>query len=129
MWSSHLSDTTKLHHYAAAMCSLATGPWMKHGLGRIQWCVDACKEYFLQGSLEKLLKKDLRRLAHGNPTQLDIGLLPQCEEDTERIVKSFQYRQLSLLDVGSCYNPFKIYEEFCVTAIDIAPATKVCFVF
>ncbi|XP_064633044.1 S-adenosylmethionine sensor upstream of mTORC1-like [Lineus longissimus] len=29
-----------------------------------------------------------------------------------------------LLDVGSCYNPFQHFEEFCVTALDLHPATE-----
>ena len=106
------------------MCSLATGPWKKHGGGRIQWCVDACREYF-HCLLEKLLKKDMRRFAYGNLTQLEKCSLPQSDDDVYRIVTSFHGRQLRLLDVGSCYNPFLDYQEFEVTAIDIAPAVNV----
>ena len=34
-------------------------------------------------------------------------------------------KQLRLLDVGSCYNPFKSFPEFRPLAIDIAPAVAV----
>jgi len=43
------------------------------------------------------------------------------------------YRQLPfngkirLLDVGSCYNPFQAFAEFCAVGIDICPAVNVCF--
>ena len=109
------------------MHSLAVGPWMKHGGGRIQWCLEACKEYFQDGGvLEKVLRKDLRRKEFGNPTQLEDLLLPSNEEDCRTIVRSFTERQLELLDVGSCYNPFSEFRElFNVTAIDLAPAVEV----
>lgn len=35
----------------------------------------------------------------------------------------FPVDKILLLDVGSCYNPFKLFDKFHVTAIDIAPAT------
>lgn len=110
------------------MHSLATGPWTKHNGGRIKWCVDVCKEYFLQEepALGRFLRKDLRRQAFGNPTQLSPSLLPEGEEEITKIIASFRNHRLDLLDVGSCYNPFLEYRGlFNVTAIDIAPAVKV----
>ena len=107
------------------MHALAVGPWSKHEEdgGRIRWCVESCREYFRDG-LENVVKKDLRRQAHGNPTQLELGLLPEPEE-VSSLVTGFQERKLHLLDVGSCYNPFEQYHEFDVTAIDISPAVEV----
>lgn len=34
-----------------------------------------------------------------------------------------------VLDVGSCYNPFKLMEEFKVIGIDLHPATEVCLLY
>ncbi|XP_003383071.1 PREDICTED: probable methyltransferase BMT2 homolog [Amphimedon queenslandica] len=126
VWSVHLKDEDTLIKYSKAMHSLAVGPWMKHGGGRIQWCLEACKEYFQDGGvLEKVLRKDLRRKEFGNPTQLEDSLLPKSEEDYRTILESFRGRRLELLDVGSCYNPFSEYRELLdVTAIDLAPAVE-----
>lgn len=33
--------------------------------------------------------------------------------------------KLKLLDVGSCYDPFRSFNEFDTTAIDISPANEV----
>ena len=125
MWSEHLRDRASLQHYSTAMHSLATGPWAKHGGGRIQWSVDTCEEYFTGGQLQKLLMKDLRRVHHGMPTVVPRELLPPTEEEVDRIVCSFSSRKWTLLDVGSCYNPFSKYPHFDVTAIDLAPAVPV----
>ena len=106
------------------MCALANGPWAKHGGGRIKWCTETCLEYFYGGKLEQLIKKDIRRASHGNPTLLENGLLPS-HDDVGKIVDKFSTRQLHVLDVGSCYNPFSVEKRFLVTAIDIAPAVEV----
>ena len=115
----------QLEEYAKAMHALAVGPWSKHGNdgGRIAWCVESCREYLREG-LENVIEKDLRRQAHGNPTQLEVSLLPKPEE-VSLLVSAFQERRLRLLDVGSCYNPFEQYQEFDVTPIDISPAVEV----
>ena len=128
VWSEHLSDEAALWDYSRAMYRLASGPWAsKHGggeEGRITWCVDTCCGYF-DCTLEHLVKKDLRRVQHGSPTQLLPAWLPSTEEEVGRVVGEFASRKLSLLDVGSCYNPFALFDRFSVTAIDIAPAVEV----
>lgn len=110
------------------MRSLAIGPWQqardKEG-NRIAWCVDVCEEYFARGTLAKLLLKDLRRTVHQMPTLVPLDILPKTEEDVSHLAQCFNSRKLFLLDVGSCYNPFKKFPQFEVTAIDIAPADKV----
>lgn len=112
------------------MCTLATGDWEGQGSeggSRIQWCVTVCKEYFAyQGALYKLLSKELRRRTHGMPTLSPLPLLPSSPEGVSEAVRGWRDgKNLRLLDVGSCYNPFQHYEQFQVTAIDIAPANKV----
>ena len=124
VWSEHLKKENSLKAYASSMCTLATGPWAKHGGGRIKWCIETCLEYFHGGKLEQLIKKDIRRASHGNPTLLETGLMPN-DADVGELVAEFSTRQLCVLDVGSCYNPFSIEKRFSVTAIDIAPAVEV----
>ena len=104
------------------MRSLATGPWAEQGGGRITWCVEVCKEYFIGGTLTKLIKKDLRRRDHNMSTLLPAELLPCSDADVVKTVEIFEQKMWKLLDVGSCYNPFNEFEWFEVTAIDIAPA-------
>lgn len=108
------------------MHDLATSNWaVKHDNNRIAWCVDAIREYFHVG-LKKVLMKDLRRLDHGMPTIVDHRELPRTEEQIIKTVDLFLSKPtLKLLDVGSCYNPFVVFEELEVLAVDIAPAVEV----
>ena len=109
------------------MCLLATGPWANKPdeCDRILWCVTKCDEYFKGDGLQTLLLKDLRRRDHTMPTILPLSLLPVSEGGVADIVRCFNARKWSLLDVGSCYNPFVQFPQFDVTAIDIAPANQV----
>ena len=129
VWEKHLSDKATLASYSTAMATLATGPWIKQPEGegsRIKWCINAIKEYYsTDGKLKQLLEKDIRRLGHGNPTLVDEPHLPRSCDSVADIVKQLNARRLKLLDIGSCYNPFKDYKEMEVVAIDIAPASKV----
>ena len=83
---SHLEDEACLTNYASAMHQLACGPWADKNTspdeGRTTWCVKTCKEYFYS-SLERLIRKDLRRVLHEMPTQIIISSawLPSGEED------------------------------------------------
>lgn len=52
-------------------------------------------------------------------------LLPATAEKVDKLVEEFTSRKWHLLDVGSCYNPFAVYPQFEVTAVDIAPAVEV----
>ena len=129
-WRELLDDRDELKEYSTAMHLLAVGPWdrsgSKDGGGRIEWCVGVCYEYFTGSHLQKSLLKDLRRVGHGMPTVLSDKLLPESAESADALVKEFASRAWTLLDVGSCYNPFERFSQFNVTAIDIAPAVEVC---
>ena len=124
VWYDHLCDNDGLEKYSEAMERLATGPWAEQGSGRITWCVDVCEEYFrVGGALVKMIEKDLKRVEHNMPTLVPLELLPTSGSDIEKIVQGmFGSRKWKLLDVGSCYNPFKRFDKFEVTAVDIAPA-------
>ena len=122
VWSKHLQDEDGLKQYARTMQSLATGQWAEQGSGRITWCVGACEEYFVGGVLSNQLYKDLRRLEHNMCTLVPPALLPNSDADVPKMIEEFQRKKWTLLDVGSCYNPFSEFDQFDVTAIDIAPA-------
>jgi len=126
VWKEHLTKKSLLVEYASTMHTLATVHWAKkHNNNRITWCVESIKEYFHAG-LMKVLKKDLRRLDHHMPTIVDLAELPKTEQEVERIVCYFVNKHsIKLLDVGSCYNPFVLFEDLEVLAVDIAPAVEV----
>lgn len=132
IWSEHVRKDELLQRYSHSMHMLATSVWSPRqeltdddgGDDRIAWCIAACKEYYLEGRLVKLLQKDLRRLEFGKETVVHPSVIPQ---DPHHFVTSTFSRPWSLLDVGSCYNPFANHSDlFTVTAVDIAPACKVC---
>ncbi len=112
------------------MSLLATQHWDGGGgkeaaASRIQWCVTVIEEYFrLDGALSNLLLKDLRRRDHAMPTLVPLPLLPGTPAEVVEVIKQWPVPH-SLLDVGSCYNPFRTYPQFEVTAIDVAPANQV----
>ena len=80
------------------------------GRCRISWVVIKSEEYFFNGGKETALEKEQK--------------LCRCYFNTElKLVIEKVGCKIKLLDVGSCYNPFKTYTMFEVTALDIAPAS------
>ncbi|XP_060533545.1 S-adenosylmethionine sensor upstream of mTORC1 [Cylas formicarius] len=117
-WQSHCNDSETLKQYSNAMKSLATEYWetrcmeRRSAYSRIDWVFQSCKEYFLY--IHKYRDKEVSVSRKHNIEKRDI------------VFSSFG-NKLKLLDVGSCYNPFKQFLEFEVTAIDIAPASSEVF--
>lgn len=115
-WKKHCENEADLNKYASAMRQLATKHWETNckkkeskAFSRIDWVYNSCKEYFSVGLyVQREKEKEI-----ANKLNLDI---------TTYICDNLD--RLELLDVGSCYNPFSAYSEFCVTAVDIAPASK-----
>lgn len=116
-WELHTQNTECLKDYADAMRKLAT-IWEDNSSNcdllarsRIKWTIDYCMSYFLaNGILQEKRDREHRLL---ESLELDAT---QCEyhKETDRI---------RVLDVGSCFNPFKGLDCFDVTAIDLCPAT------
>ena len=132
VWSRLLSDKSSLQQYSHAMRTLATEHWPQgsEDASRVAWCVSMCEQYFSeQGYLHTLLLKDLRRQSHNMPTLVSPQHLPLTALGVVATVEEWKGRKVQLLDVGSCYNPFGSFPQFEVTAIDIAPAHKVCSFF
>lgn len=148
VWNEHLKDQKVLNQYAESMLKLATEKWSKEstGIDRIKWCMDQCEAYFLHGGLEKHLAKDARRLEHykkdpdnfivGNSfaystEELQKNIHGEPKPKRVRLREDFLFQKVEkgkvykLLDVGSCYNPFKdLNKNFQTTAIDLCPAAK-----
>lgn len=130
-WLEHLKAKSQLRSYATAMMELATNHWepndqkaaaqsrrrqQQQQRSRIMWSVNYCREYFQQTrTIVALRDRELRILNELN-----------AESASATIAMEFEKRsaepKIKLLDVGSCYNPFSKFDEFDVTAIDIAPA-------
>ncbi|XP_022909974.2 S-adenosylmethionine sensor upstream of mTORC1 [Onthophagus taurus] len=110
-WKQHCENNHQLERYAESMKVLATKFWSEKEektTSRILWTLDLCTNYFNNLILNLQLKE--YEIAQ------KINLLLNSKD---HMVKS---NQLKLLDVGSCYNPFKEFDLFDVTAIDLAPA-------
>ncbi|XP_044270322.1 S-adenosylmethionine sensor upstream of mTORC1 [Tribolium madens] len=116
-WQKHCEDEENLTKYALEMQNLATNHWENtknvKAASRVEWVYNFCEKYFL----EEIFKHRQRELEIARKLNWEVP-------DFALVVKN---RKLELLDVGSCYNPFKKYPCFSVTPIDIAPATSDVF--
>ncbi|XP_032675556.1 S-adenosylmethionine sensor upstream of mTORC1 isoform X2 [Odontomachus brunneus] len=118
--------------YAASMQKLATKFWMQNNprsgtYCRIEWIKFQCKEYFLNGGKEKydVRERDISikmTLGELNSENLQISK-DNCDYKEGRLQNTYK-RKITLLDVGSCYNPLSNEDIFDVTAIDLTPATN-----
>lgn len=113
-WQEHCKKQGMLLKYADYMQKLATTHWENNCISdrskatsRIEWAVNYCKSYFINKEFEKYRDKE-------QVIAVKIDLILEIKE-------SF-VEPLKLIDVGSCYNPFKRYENFDVLAIDLCPA-------
>lgn len=63
VWTAHCrNESGLLSSYAEAMRRLATDVWPRqHRVTRIDWCVNACQEYFLGTGLQRVREKARRR--------------------------------------------------------------------
>lgn len=130
-WQEHLEAKSRLQSYAKAMKELAVNHWEANDRkqndseksvkiqqrNRIMWTVHYCRDYFLA---EELITRIRQR---------ELRILDELKIDCTNINESISSRRIpvnkiQLLDVGSCYNPFKEFSDFEVIAIDIAPATN-----
>lgn len=113
-WRKHCANEDTLLEYALCMERLATTHWENNcnkenceATSRIKWVVDFCYEYFINKSFLKSSQqeKEIAEKINAEVTTKESFTIP-----------------LKLLDVGSCYNPFKMYNIFEVFAIDLCPA-------
>nr|SVE73884.1 EOG090X0FUY [Daphnia atkinsoni] len=107
VWVNHCRNIARLKKYASSMHKLASEHWEQLRISnpatsRINWTWSFLQYYFFAGGLEIQRRKS-------NPHTVR----------PELILKE---PKISVLDVGSCYNPFGEYEELDVLPIDLCPA-------
>lgn len=115
-WSLHLQNSEILNDYSNAMKTLATNFWEennrdenKSAESRIDWVRNYCLEYFYQMEI----------LQHHRKKETEIFEKIFGSVNEKRFINLDD--KIKLIDVGSCYNPFKEISFIDVTAIDIAP--------
>ncbi|VVD03733.1 unnamed protein product [Leptidea sinapis] len=115
-WKEHCSNTHNLLRYAMCMERLATKFWDERNANkeslttcRIKWSADLCYNYFINKDYIKYRERDLQ-ISKILKIKLDIN---ECYVEP-----------LRLLDVGSCYNPFRNFSFLNVLAIDLCPANE-----
>ncbi|CAH2095308.1 unnamed protein product [Euphydryas editha] len=116
-WRDHCNNRDVLNTYAKCMQRLATTHWQQNSsndissvTSRIKWSADFSYDYFINKLFEKYCVKECR-------IGEKIGIIMNMREQFSQPYK--------LLDVGSCYNPFNIYEFLDVLAIDLCPANDI----
>lgn len=121
-WRKHINNRGQLDSYSKAMKELATNYWDSNLKGndmshenRIEWSVQFCTNYFHDNKIRNHHREREKRINELLPEAIHVELPTSSDEDCKRTIR--------LLDVGSCYNPFKQYDNFTVTAIDISPAS------
>ena len=97
VWGRHLQRTETLQTYAEAMRTLATHHWTDVNNSRILWIYKHIDNYYFnEGRRSEHLRDRKFAKRHGEIVpEVDI---PKIE--TARV-----------LDVGSCYNPFSVFEK------------------
>lgn len=95
---------------------------------RMEWIKAQCKEYFLNGGREKYDKRErdisakmIFSLTRSSVESQTCKNNPSCMENG---LQDLPERRISILDVGSCYNPLSIDDAFDVTAIDLFPTIE-----
>lgn len=114
-----------------SMQKLATKCWADNGSRngthcRMEWIKTQCKEYFFNGGKEKydIREQDISTKMtlekSGNENQMS----ENKQINVENKLQNYQKQKISILDVGSCYNPLNVDPAFDVTAIDLIPAVE-----
>ncbi|KAJ8879058.1 hypothetical protein PR048_019664 [Dryococelus australis] len=125
-WAEHCSQHSLLQQYAEKMQRLATQFWDQEsegaGKSRMDWVAEKSLQYFMQGGVAKERDKEKRQ---EKQLEARCGCDSMTCEFSEASVEQLPCSVtncLYLLDVGSCYNPFKDFPCFKVLPIDLAPA-------
>ena len=127
VWNNHadIVMSSNQKSYANAMGTLARQVWEHdssaedRSQSRIDWIKRHIDKYFFENDhfrFEERLQRKLLHLADPDPETMIY--------DTTSI--SFG-EKISVLDVGSCYNPLGKFSRYHVVAIDLSPATKNVF--
>lgn len=122
-WREHCQKSEVLQNYSQAMQQLATEHWEKNSsdtqnkraVSRVQWIVKQCEDYFFSERKFQAFQKEIAFCSRFN---LHGDILEEYKSKASEVPEV-----VNVLDVGSCYNPFKIFSRFNVVAVDIAPAS------
>ncbi|GBL91063.1 S-adenosylmethionine sensor upstream of mTORC1 [Araneus ventricosus] len=121
VWQEHVREEDLRKKYSQAMMKLATEVWGGKDC-RIEWSYKTCTDFFYHGGLEKFLSRE-KKIKEFSITEE--GEKNGVSDDGMQINNYLNMnRQLKLLDIGSCYNPFSKFSEFSCVAIDLTPATE-----
>lgn len=136
VWQTHVEDKVTLKQYSASMTNLSNEVWENSDTGkdRTLWCKKMCEDYFFEGGMKRHLDKDRRRNEFyelNKQKGFHCGPNPStlcCNVDIEsKNVILNKIIKVKLLDVGSCFNPFKDFDIFDTIAIDLLPANEYVF--
>lgn len=98
---------------------------------RMEWIKAQCKEYFLNGGREKYDKREADINAKMVLSSAELsdegGTYENNSSCVEHGLQDFSEQRISVLDVGSCYNPLSVDDAFNVTAIDLIPTLEEVF--
>ena len=99
------------------MKELATVYWKENSRKNsdqsgILWVVEKCNWYFFGIGKSIFLEKEKKMAAK------------YCLDSELELITNFQAASMSLLDVGSCYNPLSQFPNIVVTAVDLEPASE-----
>ena len=103
VWEKHLLRREKLQKYAAAMRTLATNHWTDQNNSRIFWLFKHIHHYYFTSGIQAEHGRD-SKFARRQGKILPQVNLPNID-------------RARVLDVGSCYNPFSVYEELGLLSI------------
>ncbi|XP_049578557.1 S-adenosylmethionine sensor upstream of mTORC1 [Syngnathus scovelli] len=124
IWREHCEDEQTLSEYAVAMKNLADNHWAVNceKEGRIDWCHSVCQEYFRDGGMKRMLEKDEKSASFSaGSTEAAASGRPSSSIQSPG---GAHMGKIRLLDVGSCFNPFKKFDGFLTVGIDIVPAVE-----
>lgn len=129
-WKEHCNKSDILQEYAISMHKLASVFWEKNATDRnksaqcrIKWVIEKCVLYFFEGEKEIRRTKEKDKIQKfGNATEKCTRAFGKYARVTASKETLTEAEFLTLLDVGSCYNPFRACPFLYVIPIDIAPA-------
>ena len=132
IWSEHMQDKNALKKYSASMHSLASSKWKMDKNNRIKWCKGIISHYYNDGGLKKSLRKELKTQYFQKLKDQGVIETKDVQErantEVDQFLNDFQFDccldKKLLLDVGSCFNPFDMHNDYYTIAVDIAPATE-----
>ncbi|KAK2719547.1 S-adenosylmethionine sensor upstream of mTORC1-like [Artemia franciscana] len=120
IWKEHCQNKQLLDEYARSMKSLATEYWnLSDEEGKKQsrnnWTKEIILDYFRNEGIKNERTREKRKIENFIHFRL-----PNYEYSYPELDYKLN-ESITILDVGSCYNPMKDIKEFDILAVDLAP--------